>query len=119
MGIDRVLAEAGAAKASLYQHFGGKDQLVASSLARRTVGARANIEAYLAGTPPSQRALKFFDWVVEWAESKDFRVCPLQHTIERAHRCGAPGNRLARSVSSSSTSCRAPATRASTTRLAQ
>jgi AcrR family transcriptional regulator len=28
VGIDRVLAEAGAAKASLYQHFGCKDELV-------------------------------------------------------------------------------------------
>ena len=28
VGIDRVLAEADAAKASLYQHFGSKDQLV-------------------------------------------------------------------------------------------
>src|SRR6202040_2770864 len=26
----------------------------------------ARIEAYLTDTPPSQRALKFFDWVVEW-----------------------------------------------------
>jgi AcrR family transcriptional regulator len=81
VGIDRVLTEADAAKASLYQHFGCKDQLVASYLERRTLDARASIEAYLAGTPPSQRALKFFDWVVEWAESKAFRGCPLQHTV--------------------------------------
>ena len=97
--------EADAAKASLYQHFGGKDQLVASSLERRTVEARAKIEAYLADTPPSQRALKFFDWVVAWAESKDFRGCPLQHTVTRAHRCGAPGARhCSRSASSGSRS---------------
>ena len=51
VGIDRVLAEADAAKASLYQHFGCKDQLVASYLERRTVDARATIEAYLADTP--------------------------------------------------------------------
>ena len=37
VGIDRVLAEADAAKASLYQHFDRKDQLVASYLERRTV----------------------------------------------------------------------------------
>src|SRR6202007_1467872 len=65
VGVDRVLAEANAAKASLYQHFGCKDQLVASYLERRTTDARASIEAYLADTPPSQRALRFFDWVVE------------------------------------------------------
>ena len=59
VGIDRVLAEADAAKASLYQHFGSKDQLVASYLERKTKDARASIEAYLADTPPSQRALNF------------------------------------------------------------
>jgi AcrR family transcriptional regulator len=95
VGIDRVLAEADAAKASLYQHFGSKDQLVASYLERRTVDARAKIEAYLADTPPSQRALKFFDWVVEWAESKDFRGCPLQHTVSELTDAAHPARAIA------------------------
>jgi AcrR family transcriptional regulator len=81
VGIDRVLSEADAAKASLYQHFGSKDQLVASYLERKVRDARASIEAYLADTPPADRALRFFDWVVAWAESKDFRGCPLQHAV--------------------------------------
>ena len=95
VGIDRILAEADAAKASLYQHFGGKDQLVASSLERRTVAARARIEAYLADTPPSQRALKFFDYVVAWAESKDFRGCPLQHTLTELTDAAHPARAIA------------------------
>ncbi|MEO7134207.1 MAG: TetR/AcrR family transcriptional regulator [Vicinamibacterales bacterium] len=95
VGIDRVLAEAGAAKASLYQHFGCKDQLVASYLERRTADARTTIEAYLAGTPPSQRALKFFDWVVEWAESRDFRGCPLQHTVSELTDAAHPARAIA------------------------
>jgi len=94
VGIDRLLAEADAAKASLYQHFGSKDQLVASSLERRTVEARAKIEAYLADTPPSQRALKFFDWVVKWAESKDFRGCPLQHTVSELTDAAHPARAI-------------------------
>jgi AcrR family transcriptional regulator len=95
VGIDRVLAEADAAKASLYQHFGCKDQLVAAYLERRTEYARANIEAYLADTPPSQRALKFFDWVVEWTESKDFRGCPLQHTVAELTDAAHPARAIA------------------------
>jgi AcrR family transcriptional regulator len=95
VGIDRVLAEADAAKASLYQHFGCKDQLVASYLERRTVDARSNIEAYLADTPPSQRAVKFFDWVVAWAESKDFRGCPLQHTVSELTDAAHPARVIA------------------------
>jgi len=95
VGIDRVLAEADAAKASLYQHFGCKDQLVASYLERRTAGARASIEAYLADTPPSERALRFFDWVVDWAESKDFRGCPLQHTVSELTDAAHPARAVA------------------------
>ena len=59
VGIDRVLSEADAARASLYQPLGSKDQLVASYLERKTKDARASIEAYLAGTPPSQCAPRF------------------------------------------------------------
>jgi AcrR family transcriptional regulator len=95
VGIDRVLAEANAAKASLYQHFGSKDQLVASYLERRNAGARARIEAYLADTPPSQRALSFFDWVVEWAESEDFRGCHLQHTVSELTDSAHPARAIA------------------------
>src|SRR4051812_1338432 len=95
VGIDRVLAEADAAKASLYQHFGCKDQLVASYLERRTADAREQIEAYLAGTPPGQRALKFFDWVVDWVESKDFRGCPLQHTVGELTDASHPARAIA------------------------
>jgi AcrR family transcriptional regulator len=95
VGIDRVLAEADAAKASLYQHFGCKDQLVASYLERRTVDARASINAYLADTPPEQRALKFFDWVVAWAESNDFRGCPLQHTVSELTDAAHPARIVA------------------------
>lgn len=96
VGIDRVLSEADAAKASLYQHFGSKDQLVASYLERRTCDARHSIEAYLADTPPAQRALKFFDWVVDWAESKEFRGCPLQHTVSELTDAAHPARAVAR-----------------------
>jgi hypothetical protein len=68
---------------------------VASYLERRTEAARANIEAYLADTPPSQRALKFFDWVVAWAESKDFRGCPLQHTVSELTDAAHPARAIA------------------------
>ncbi len=81
VGIDRVLAEAGAAKASLYAHFGCKDDLVAAHIQRRVTSARAEIEAYVADTAPAKRALRFFDWVVEMTKSRDFRGCPLQHVV--------------------------------------
>lgn len=81
VGIDRVLAEAGAAKASLYSHFGSKDELVAAHAERRAAVAREQIEAWQANVPPAERALRFFDWVIEWTQSEDYRGCPLQHVV--------------------------------------
>ena len=43
-GIDRVLSRAGAAKASLYAHFGSKDDLVAAYLERQAREWRALVE---------------------------------------------------------------------------
>lgn len=79
VGIDRVLAEADAAKASLYSHFRCKDDLVAAHIEYRAAAAQAQIDAYVADIPPSERAVRFFDFVIEWAGSPDFRGCPLQH----------------------------------------
>lgn len=79
VGIDRLLAEADAAKASLYAHFGSKDELVCAYVERRNAAARASIEAAVASVPPEERAVRIFDWVTAWAESRGFRGCPLQH----------------------------------------
>jgi AcrR family transcriptional regulator len=89
VGVDRLLAEADAAKASLYAHFGCKDKLIAAYVERRTLAARADIEAYVAAFPAEQRALRFFDYLVEWITRPDFRGCPVQHLVgeitDRAH----------------------------------
>jgi AcrR family transcriptional regulator len=89
VGIDRVLAEAGAAKASLYAHFSNKDELIGEYVRQRVEGSRTAITAYLADVPPADRAFRIFDWLVAWAESADFRGCPMQHLVaeitERDH----------------------------------
>ena len=95
VGIDRVLAEAGAAKASLYSHFGCKDELVAAYVARRTEAARTAIDGYVAPFPPAERALRFFDWVVEWAETPEFRGCPVQHVVGELADVKHPARALA------------------------
>lgn len=80
-GIDRVLAEAEAAKASLYSHFGCKDDLVAAYVDRRVTLAREAIDAWVAQVPPAERALRLFDYVVRWTAEPDFRGCPVQHVV--------------------------------------
>ena len=87
-----------------------------------TPKSRASIEGYLTATPPSQRALKFFDWVVEWAESKGFRGCPLQHTVseltDAAHPArGWPAERRDGKRTSRETKAHRPAAAAAVLKL--
>lgn len=77
-GIDRVLAEAEAAKASLYTHFGSKDELIAAYLAARAERGRESMLAYVEDVPAAERALRVFDYVAEWARGEQFRGCPMQ-----------------------------------------
>jgi len=76
-GIDRIIAEAGVAKMSLYQHFRSKDELIAAFLDRRDDywcdWLASRVEA-LANSPKA-RLLAVFDALGEWFESPDFRGC--------------------------------------------
>ncbi|HEX4327940.1 MAG TPA: TetR/AcrR family transcriptional regulator [Burkholderiales bacterium] len=76
-GIDLIIAEAGVAKMSLYQHFRSKDELISAFLLRRDeswcgwLQARVDV---LGGTPRA-RLLAVFDALGEWFASDDFRGC--------------------------------------------
>jgi AcrR family transcriptional regulator len=76
-GIDRILAESGVAKMTLYNHFGSKDALIQAALARRDERWRAwfrNAVARRAETPRG-RLLAVFDALDEWFAQPDFHGC--------------------------------------------
>jgi AcrR family transcriptional regulator len=71
VGIDRVIAHAGVAKASLYSSFGSKDELIRSYLDGRREARRERIEEAIAvHESPRDRILAVFD------ELGDLRGCP-------------------------------------------
>jgi AcrR family transcriptional regulator len=77
VGIDRVLAEADAAKASLYAHYSSKDELVAAYLDRKAAEWQALVRERVPGTADARAdLLRLFDLLQRWAESPGFRGCP-------------------------------------------
>jgi AcrR family transcriptional regulator len=77
VGIDTVLAEAGVAKMTLYNHFPSKDELIVAVLERRAEQFESSLAAAVeaAGRSPMKRLLAVFDWHAEWLLSPDFNGC--------------------------------------------
>jgi AcrR family transcriptional regulator len=77
VGVDAILEDASAARRSLYQHFGGKDELIAASLLD---SARQDEERYRAaldsgGSDPRQRVLAVIDQLDKTTSTPGFRGC--------------------------------------------
>jgi AcrR family transcriptional regulator len=81
VGIQRIIDEAGIAKASLYAHFTSKDALVAAYLDEKGRTTRTALEAHLANPRLGAKAkvLKMFDMVAAAASAPGFRGCALQN----------------------------------------
>jgi AcrR family transcriptional regulator len=76
VGIDRVIEHAGVAKASLYDCFGSKDELVRSYLQERSRIRQMRIEEKLSKLDrPEDKILALFDVLGELAARPDYRGC--------------------------------------------
>ena len=76
VGIDRVIAEAGVAKASLYSTFGSKEELVHAYLAGRAERRQARISERIARfDTPRERIFAIFDLLAEVVAEPKYRGC--------------------------------------------
>ena len=76
VGIDRVIERAGVAKASLYDCFGSKDELIRAYLAARQQARQARIVAMLARcTSPREQLLGVFEVMGAAFTQPGFRGC--------------------------------------------
>ncbi|RMF27186.1 MAG: TetR/AcrR family transcriptional regulator [Cyanobacteria bacterium J083] len=85
VGIDRIIAESGVAKMSLYNHFKSKDVLIAEVLKQRDESWRSWFIETLASysSEPKERLLAIFDVLKLWFEQPNFRGCAfINATIE-------------------------------------
>jgi AcrR family transcriptional regulator len=78
VGIDRILAKSGCAKASLYSNFASKNDLAIAFLDKREAQwTHAWLEAEIRGrsSNPTGRLLAMFDAFNGWFRRKDFEGC--------------------------------------------
>ena len=89
VGIDRVIERAGVAKASLYDCFGSKEELIRSYLQQRHEGRQSRMRERLARyATPKEKILAVFDSMAEAAAKPDFRGC----AFARASAESRPGS---------------------------
>lgn len=75
MGVDEILKEADVARRSLYQHFGGKDGLIAEVLRGAASQDRYRRVMDEAGDDPRQRVLAVFDELERITTGPAFHGC--------------------------------------------
>lgn len=98
VGIDRIIAEAGVAKMSLYKHFASKDDLILAVLKYREEGVlrffRSAMERH--GKKMKNPLRAFFAALKDFFESPGFRGCPFQNAAVELADPTHPGSEFAR-----------------------
>jgi AcrR family transcriptional regulator len=93
IGVDRIVAEAGVAKMTLYRHFRSKDELVIAALEHRervwTIGWLIR-ETERRGRTPEERLLAIFDAFDEWFRREDFEGCLFINTMLESRDPASP-----------------------------
>nr|SBP00142.1 Transcriptional regulator, TetR family [Nonomuraea gerenzanensis] len=89
VGIDRIIAEAGVAKATFYHHFPSKDDLVRAYIVEQSTLQRGLADSVREGSP-RQRLHAIFAFMCEFGAGPTFRGCPFVNTAAEYPDPGHP-----------------------------
>jgi AcrR family transcriptional regulator len=97
VGIDRIIAESGVAKASFYRNFATKDDLVVAFLEKRYRRSLDRIEEARNQHPdnPIEQLRYFFQEMTSRMKRPDFRGCPFMNTAVEFPAPDHPGHKAA------------------------
>lgn len=85
VGIDRIIEHAGVAKASLYDCFGSKEELIRAYLKRRGDRRQALLREHIARQKtPQDKILSMFDALAQIVAQPNYRGCVFQRTSAEA-----------------------------------
>lgn len=81
-GINQIIEDSGVAKASFYDHFRSKDDLLVECIRETAHREIADIRREVGALPtPRDRFLGLFHILPPWLESSGFRGCPFQNIV--------------------------------------
>lgn len=78
-GIDRILAESGVAKMTLYKHFRSKEELITAVLEDRHRQLASLLDAQFERLAPAQAILATFHGLQQWIEAPGYCGCLFGH----------------------------------------
>src|SRR5215207_10614923 len=97
VGVDTVSERAGVSKRTLYNRFGGKDELVAEYLRRRDERWRVYLQEQTAGVvDPRERLLAVFGAYEEWLVGEHYRGCAFANAAAEIPDPNHPARIIAR-----------------------
>ena len=86
-GIDKIIAEAGVAKMTMYRHFPSKNGLIVEVLEWRAERFKRQLDRITGAAQigraatPGEKIAAIFDWHERWFDSPDFHGCLFQHAL--------------------------------------
>ena len=89
VGVDKIAAEIGISKRTLYNYFPSKDELIVAYLSRHFIQVKAS------DRPLFEQILRYFDWLERWFASDTFRGCPFVNAIAELGDATHPGAKMA------------------------
>lgn len=81
-GINQIIAEAGVAKASMYQHFRSKEDIAVAYLKQRHINWMGSLIDFVAEADSNKaKLIMSFDYLKSWLGEVNYRGCGFQNII--------------------------------------